>query len=119
MQAMGIASRIRRKWIVTTDSRHHLPVAPNLLDRRFSPVSLGQVWVSDITYLPSSQGWLYLTTVMDLGDRQILGWNLSKTMNAPQASVAALGQAMAKRRPTDSLLFHSDRGVQYACEEFT
>ena len=119
MAKMGIASRIRRKWIATTDSRHSLPVAPNLLDRRFSPSKLGQVWVSDITYLRDNQGWLYLTTVMDLADRQILGWNLSKTMKATQTSVAALGQAMAKRRPTDSLLFHSDRGIQYACEEFT
>ncbi|PAU93190.1 hypothetical protein CK503_13605 [Aliifodinibius salipaludis] len=75
--------------------------------------------MSDITYLPSSGGWLYLTTVMDLGDRQIIGWNLSRTLSAKATSVAALTQALARRRPTDSLLFHSDRGIQYACGEFT
>jgi len=119
MAAMGIASRIRRKWVVTTDSGHALTVAPNLLDRNFAPGRLGQVWVSDITYLPSNQGWLYLTTVMDLADRQILGWNLSRNLRAEETSIAAFRQAAATRRPTDSLLFHSDRGIQYACGEFT
>lgn len=119
MRAMGIQSRIRRKWKAPTPAAHNLSVAPNLLGRRFSPSELGQVWVSDITYLPSNQGWLYLTTVMDLGDRQILGWNLSKRMKAEETSMAAFSQAAAKRRPTDSLLFHSDRGIQYGCTEFT
>lgn len=119
MAQMGIASQIRRKWIVTTDSRHRLPVAPNLLDRRFTPSGLGQVWVSDITYLPSQQGWLYLTAVMDLADRQILGWNLSRGLRAEETSVAAFRQAAARRRPDSGLLFHSDRGIQYACTEFT
>jgi len=73
MRRMHIASRIRRKWVATTDSRHNRPVAANLLDRHFTPEELGRVWVSDITYLPGEQGWIYLTTVMDLGDRQILG----------------------------------------------
>lgn len=119
MQKMGIASKIRRKWVVTTDSKHNRPVAPNLLDRHFSPSHLGQVWVSDITYLPSEQGWLYLTTVMDLADRQILGWSLSKNMSAAQTSVAAFKQACLRRPIGRDLLFHSDRGIQYACEEFT
>jgi transposase InsO family protein len=119
MQAMGIASRIRRKWIKTTDSNHGWPVAPNLLDRDFSPEGLSQVWVSDITYIPSEAGWLYLTTVMDLGDRQILGWNLSKDLRAEETSIAAFSQAIAKRRPNSGLLFHSDQGSQYACGEFT
>jgi transposase InsO family protein len=119
MGRMGIASRIRRKWVVTTNSGHRLPVAPNLLDRQFTPPGLGQVWVSDITYLPSSRGWLYLTTVMDLADRQILGWNLGKGLQAKETSIAAFRQAVAKRRPTSDLLFHSDRGIQYAATEFT
>lgn len=119
MRAMGIASQIRRKWVATTDSSHRLPVAPNLLGRNFRPTGLGQAWVSDITYLPSEGGWLYLTTVMDLADRQILGWNLSKGLRAEETSIAAFRQAVAKRRPTDALLFHSDRGIQYACTEFT
>jgi transposase InsO family protein len=116
---MSVASQIRYKWVATTDSGHKLPVAPNLLGRQFAPARLGQVWVSDITYLPSTQGWLYLTTVMDLADRQILGWNLSRGMKAGETSISAFSQAVAKRRPTDSLLFHSDRGIQYACGEFT
>lgn len=119
MRQMGIASRIRRQWVSTTDSQHKLPVAPNMLGRQFAPSGLGQAWVSDITYLPSYQGWLYLTTVMDLGDRQIIGWNLSRTLSANVTSVAALSEALARRRPSDSLIFHSDRGIQYGCSEFT
>jgi len=117
MRAMGIASRIRRKWVKTTDSSHSLPVAPNLLDRRFYPSHLGQVWVSDITYLPSRNGWLYLTTVMDLGDRQIIGWALSQSLHAEATSKAALTQALITR-PDGCELFHSDRGVQYASASF-
>lgn len=119
MRGMGIASRIRKKWIKTTDANHRWPVAANLLDRNFTPEGLSEVWVSDITYIPSEQGWLYLTTVMDLGDRQILGWSLSDGMSAKQTSIAALGQALARREPGQDLLFHSDQGVQYACEDFT
>ena len=119
MAAMGIASRIRKKWIKTTHSTHGWPVAPNLLNRNFAPDGLGQVWVSDITYIHSEQGWLYLTTVMDLGDRQIIGWSLSDGMSAKETSIAAFNQAAKRRPPDDHLMFHSDRGVQYACSEFT
>lgn len=119
MRAMGIASRIRKKWIITTDSNHRWPVAPNLLDRKFFPEKLCQVWVSDITYIRSEIGWLYLTTVMDLGDRQILGWSLSEAMSADQTSIAAFEQAVIRRTPAEDMLFHSDQGVQYACEDFT
>jgi len=117
MRAMGIASRIRRRWKKTTHSAHSLPVAPNLLDRHFFPDQLGKVWLSDITYLLSRQGWVYLTTVMDLGDRQVIGWSLSDRMGAEQTSIPALKQALI-RRPGGCELFHSDRGVQYACREF-
>lgn len=119
MAAMGIASRIRRKWVKTTDSNHQWPVAANLLDRNFFPENLSRVWVSDITYIRCETGWLYLTTVMDLGDRQILGWSLSDRMSAGETSIAALEQALNRRRPGDDLLYHSDQGVPYACEEFT
>jgi len=119
MAEMGIASRIRKKWIKTTHSTHGWPVAANLLDRNFSPDGLGQVWVSDITYIRSEQGWLYLTTVMDLADRQIIGWSLSERMCAEQTSIAALKQAVLRRSPGEHLIFHSDRGVQYACGDFT
>ncbi|SMO49944.1 Transposase InsO and inactivated derivatives [Gracilimonas mengyeensis] len=119
MRSMGIASQLRKKWVKTTDSGHRYPVAANLLDRRFSPGQLNQVWVSDITYLPSEQGWLYLTTVMDLADRQIIGWALSRTLSAEQTSIAAFNQAQTKRRTAPGMMFHSDRGSQYACSEFT
>lgn len=119
MGKMGIASQIRKKWVKTTQSNHRWPVAMNLLDRNFSPVGLSEVWVSDITYIPTSQGWLYLTTVMDLGDRQILGWSLSDGMSASQTSMAAFEQAVVRRTPGQGMLFHSDQGVQYACEDFT
>jgi transposase InsO family protein len=119
MSKMGMASRIRKKWVRTTQSNHQWLVAPNLLDRNFSPEGLSQVWVSDITYIPTEAGWLYLTTVMDLADRQILGWSLSDGMSAQQTSIAALEKAVARRMPAEDLLFHSDRGVQYACADFT
>jgi len=119
MTDMGIASRIRKKWVKTTHSKHGWPVAANLLDRNFALQGLGQVWVSDITYIRSEQGWLYLTTVMDLGDRQILGWSLSHGMSAEETSIAAFNQAVLRRSPGDKLMFHSDRGVQYACGDFT
>jgi transposase InsO family protein len=119
MREAGIASQIRRKWTKTTDSSHQWPVALNLLDRHFAPDSLGEAWVSDITYLPSSQGWLYLTSVMDLADRQIIGWTLSDTMKAAQTTVPAFQAACQQRPPVGELIFHSDRGSQYGCQEFT
>jgi len=118
MRKEGIQSQIRPKWVATTDSKHQLPVAPNLLDQDFTTDRLGQVWVSDITYIPSSQGWLYLTTIMDLADRQILGWSFSEGMRADQTVIPAWRQACQKRAIDQKLIFHSDRGIQYACEEF-
>lgn len=119
MKKAGIASQIRPKWITTTDSGHPLPVAPNLLDRNFEAKQLAQAWVSDITYLPSSGGWLYLTTIMDLADRQIVGWSLADSMAAEATTIPAWNQACSRRRPSGELIFHSDRGVQYACGAFT
>jgi transposase InsO family protein len=120
MRAMGMASCIRRKWVKTTDSAHRWPVAPHLLNRQFNPARLGQAWVSDITFIPTRQGWQYLTAVIDLADRQVIGWSYSKTMEAKQTSIAALKQALQKRPPSDDgLIFHSDQGSQYACNDFT
>lgn len=89
MKQMGIQSQIRPQRVATTDSGHIWPVAPNLLDRNFQPNQLGQAWVSDITYLPSSEGWLYLTTIMDLADRQLIGWSLSGSMASGATTIAA------------------------------
>jgi len=119
MRKMEISSQIRAKWVQTTESGHRYPVAENLLDRNFTPQHLNCVWVSDITYIPSKGGWLYLTTIMDLADRQVIGWSLSRSMKAEHTSIAAFKQARVNRPPGSSLLFHSDRGVQYACGEFT
>lgn len=118
MARAGIQSQLRPKWTSTTDSEHSLPVAPNVLNRQFFPDRLGQAWVSDITFIPSAGGWLYLTAVMDLADRQVLGWALSEGLKAGQTSIPAFQAACHRRPPGQGLLFHSDRGVQYACSEF-
>jgi putative transposase len=120
MRSMGIRSVISKKFkVCTTESNHCYAPSMNLLDRDFSAESPGKKWVSDITYVRTQQGWLYLTVVMDLYDRKIIGWSMSSTMEANPTVIAALRMAL-KRRPINSnqLIFHSDRGVQYACSEF-
>ena len=119
MQAMGIASRIRRKWKRAGASAPARPIAPNVLDRTFSFRTLGRAWVSDITYLLSAEGWLYLTMVMDLADRQIIGWVLSKELIASKTTIPAIRTALHRRSPSgDGLMFHSDKGIQYSCQPF-
>ena len=120
MKKAGIRSKMTKKYRVsTTDSNHGFHIAPNLLDRDFRVGEIGRVWVSDITYIPTAQGWLYLTTVIDLGDRKVIGWALSTTMKAADTTIAAWKMAVINRPITSNLIFHSDRGVQYACNEFT
>lgn len=118
MNQNGIRSKAVKRFKVTTDSNHSYKVAENTLARAFNPKGLNRVWVSDITYIRVNEKWLYLTMVMDLADRMIIGWQLSKTMDAWHTSIAAFKQALSKRNLTDQLIFHSDRGVQYACESF-
>lgn len=118
MRKAGIRSKVRRKYIVTTDSKHRFNIADNLLDRNFQVGEIGKVWVSDITYIRTAQGWLYLTTIIDLGDRKVIGWSLSKSLKAEHTSMAAWRMAVKNRPITHELIFHSDRGVQYACTEF-
>ena len=120
MKKAGIRSKMTKKYRVsTTDSKHAFRIAPNLLDRDFKVGETGKVWVSDITYIPTVQGWLYLTTVIDLGDRKVIGWALSTTMKAEDTTVAAWRMAVVNRPIISELIFHSDRGVQYACTQFT
>ena len=119
MQKAGIQSKIRKKYVITTDSRHKFPIADNLLDREFKVGDIGKVWVSDITYIRTAQRWLYLTTVIDLGDRKVIGWALSPSLKAKDTSIAAWRMAVNNRPITQKMIFHSDRGVQYACGEFT
>lgn len=118
MKEMNIRSKIRRKFRVTTDSNHTYPVAENLLQRDFSADALSKKWVGDITYIQVNSGWLYLTTVIDLADRKVIGWSFSEDMSAENTSIAALRMAIKNRGVKQGLIFHSDRGVQYACNAF-
>jgi putative transposase len=120
MKKMGIRSIISKKFkVVTTDSDHSFSISPNLLERDFTAERKGQKWVSDITYVRTLQGWLYLTIIMDLYDRKIIGWSMSHGMDAESTVIAAFKMAI-KNRPVNpfELIFHSDRGVQYACNQF-
>ncbi|MCX2477439.1 IS3 family transposase [Pedobacter sp. MC2016-05] len=118
MRKAGIQSIIRKKWVKTTDSDHAHPVAENVLNRDFSAVRPGEKWVSDLTYIRTGAGWVYLTTVIDLSDRKVVGWSLSDNMEAKNTTVSAFQMAKANRKIEDTLIFHSDQGVQYACSEF-
>jgi putative transposase len=118
MKQAKIRAKMVRRFRVTTDSKHSFAVSENLLNRNFSAKATGQAWVSDITYIRTLTGWLYLTVVLDLADRKIIGWALSETMKAKHTTVAALKMAIKNRPVVQELIFHSDRGVQYACDEF-
>jgi len=117
MREEHLQARKRRKWVNTTDSRHRLPIAGNLLNRDFHAVFPGEKWVSDITYLRTHDGWLYLTVILDLYDRKVIGWSMTEEVTA-QGVCRALGMAVGNRPPREGLLFHSDCGVQYCSEEF-
>jgi transposase InsO family protein len=103
----------RRKFVHTTDSGHALPVSDNVLARRFNPSGPNQAWVSDITYIRTRSGWLYLAVVLDLYARKVVGWAMAPTMHA-ELVCAALQLAIAQRQPAPGLIVHSDRGSQYA-----
>lgn len=120
MREQHLRSIVKRKFKKTTDSSHKYPVVENLLNQNFQVREKNEVWVSDITYIRTKEGWLYLTTVIDLFDRKIVGWSLSETMKAKDTSIAALKMALFHRplKEGHRLVFHSDRGIQYACEEF-
>lgn len=117
MRKDGLYAKTRRKFRVTTDSNHGQPVAPNLLNREFNPARPNQAWVSDITYIRTAEGWLYLAVVMDLYSRTIIGWSMANRMTR-QLVMDALVLAAKRRNPPSGLLHHSDRGSQYASEDF-
>ena len=117
MRQHGIKARGKRKFVVTTDSKHDLPIAPNLLARNFTPVAPNLVWTSDITYIATDEGWLYLSAVIDLFSRQVVGWSMKDHMQASMVT-DALRMAWFRRRPEPGLIFHSDRGSQYCSHEF-
>ena len=112
MRENGLQARLRRKFRSTTDSEHALPVAENILDRRFGITEPNVAWVSDITYVATAEGWMYLCMIMDLGSRKIVGWALDRRMKA-ELVLTALMMAVIHRNPPKGILFHSDRGSQY------
>jgi transposase InsO family protein len=117
MQQHGIRARTKRKFVVTTDSKHSLPIAPDLVQRRFNPEAPNQLWCSDITYIATDEGWLYLAGVIDLFSRQVVGWSLQPHM---QASLVkdAMARTWWRGRAPRGLIYHSDRGSQYCSGEF-
>lgn len=117
MRKAGIEVKRRKKFRHTTDSKHNLPVAPNLLERQFTSDSPGQAWVSDITYIWTHQGWLYLAVVLDLYDRKVIGWSMNTRMNK-ELVISALKMAIQQRTPQKGAIFHSDRGSQYCSKKF-
>jgi transposase InsO family protein len=118
MRQQGLKGRTAKKRKVrTTNSDHTEPIAPNLLRNRPAPQKPDEIWVADITYLPTAEGWLFLAAVMDLCSRQILGWSLWQSLEAGGA-LQALARALANRRPSRGLIHHSDQGIQYACRDY-
>jgi len=119
MQLHGIRAKGKRRFKVTTDSNHDLPIAPNLLDRQFTVTEPDKVWAGDITYIHTGEGWLFLAVVIDLFSRQVVGWSLREDMTR-DIVIDALRMAWFKRHPskTGGLMFHSDRGSQYASQDF-
>lgn len=118
MKELGLRSKLSKKFKITTNSKHNYLVVENVLARNFTAEKPAQVWVSDITYIQTKEGFLYLTTVIDLYDRKIIGWSLSSGISTEQTSLAAWKMAVKSRKIVDRLIFHSDRGVQYANKKF-
>ena len=118
MRENNLNARSKRRFVRTTDSHHTLPVCENILAREFYADQGGQKWVSDITYLRMYSGWVYLTVVLDLYDRKVIGWAFSTSMETSETTRAALEMAVKNRTPQEDLIFHSDRGVQYCAQAF-
>jgi len=116
MKSAGIAVLPLRRFVTTTDSDHDQPIAPNLLEQDFSASAPNQRWVTDITYIPTDEGWLYVAAIMDLFSRRIVGWAMETTMHRSLV-LKALDMAVTDRRPSAGLIYHSDRGSQYASED--
>lgn len=117
MRYLGLSVKMKRRFkVMTTDSNHSLPIAPNILNRDFYASSPDEKYVGDITYIPTSQGWLYLATVIDLYSRKIVGWSMDDTMKVSLVN-DALKMALSNRNPQQGLIWHTDRGSQYASYE--
>jgi transposase InsO family protein len=117
MNLAGVSARQRKKYKATTDSKHSLPVAPNLLNRQFQAKEPNRVWCSDITYIWTGGGWLYLAVIIDLFSRQVVGWSMNNRITR-KLVMDALRMAVWRRRSEPGLIFHSDRGSQYCSNDF-
>jgi putative transposase len=119
MRMLGLRKKAKTKFRATTDSTHNYYISPNILNREFTVSEPGTDWVSDITHIATIKGFLYLTIVLDLFDRKIVGWGLSERMSTKETTLPAWEMAVKNRDITNNLIFHSDRGVQYANQIFT
>ena len=119
MQELGLRSKLSKKFRITTNSKHNYLTVSNLLNRDFNASKPSMKWVSDITYIQTQEGFLYLTRVIDLYDRKVIGWSLSHTMSTEETSLAAWKMAIKNRSIKKGMLFHSYRGIQYASKKFT
>jgi len=119
MKEMGLRSILKRRFVVTTDSNHQYLIAKNELNRDFYSLKLGEKWVSDITYIRVNDHWNYLTTIIDLADRKVVGWSLSEDMTTQNTVMKAWIDARRTREICSGFIFHSDRGVQYASNKMT
>jgi putative transposase len=117
MRENGLEARQKRRFVHTTDSRHEHPIAPNVLDRNFDVQEADKVWVGDVTYIPTAQGWLYLAVLLDLFSRRVVGWATSAT-NDRDLALSALHKALHARRPRPGLVHHTDRGSPYASDDY-
>jgi putative transposase len=118
MRQEGLVARRHRRFVHTTNSRHGFAVAPNLVNRDFTPDGPNRIWATDITYIPTKKGWFYLAVVLDLFSRKVVGWSMQPYLDR-RLVLAALFMAIDARRPAPgTLLHHSDRGVQYACDDY-
>jgi transposase InsO family protein len=117
MRENKLVARGRRRFRTTTDSKHAFPIAPNILDRKFTATAPNQAWVTDITFLWTKQGWLYLAAILDLFSRRVVGWATSQNVDRHLA-LAALDMALLRRRPPAGLVHHSDRGSTYAAGDY-
>ncbi len=117
LRIQGLQARKRRRFVATTDSGHTLPIAPNLVKRDFAAVAPNKVWVGDVTFIPTLEGWLYLAVLLDLFSRRVVGWALSDK-NDEALTLAALQMAIQQRAPAPGLTHHTDRGTTYASTEY-
>lgn len=117
MNENNISSKLKRKYKATTYSNHNLNVAPNLLKQDFKAKAPNKIYVGDITYISTDEGWLYLATVVDLFNKEVVGWSMDSTMTR-KLVIDAFNAAVDKENPEEGIIFHSDRGVQYASYDY-